>query len=199
MVARKPRPWKTPRLLMRDRNAGAVYLALQYMAKGARQIGTTRERIADICGLSLHRVGSAIQTLHEAHWINRTYGRNGTTAWYRITLPVVGPGAVARQTYHRERGKVLEKTPQGNERCGIENVPHPLTGIGGTQSPPCPPNGEAGTDPPTHAPHAKPKDSIAAGSSDAPAPEEPLIPTADIMTGKWPPPPDDTRKGVANE
>jgi len=44
-------PWPLDRLLAANRNALTVYATLRWLAGDVRKLGTTRARIADVCGL----------------------------------------------------------------------------------------------------------------------------------------------------
>ena len=96
------RPIQLPGLLKRDRNAVTVYFSLRWMAGGSRQLNTTRQRIADVCGLSPKRITAAMTALHEAGWLIRRYGRNGKRAWYRLVLRGFGLFPEGRKTTFRD-------------------------------------------------------------------------------------------------
>jgi hypothetical protein len=126
-----------PELLASDRNAGTVFLVVVVLAGGKRQVSTTRTRIAELCGLSLRRIGTAVNALHEAGWIWRTYGRHGVKTWFRIMLPKIDLSPVVSKTTHRARKpprvpvvrkathsaarSVSQNDTQGRVPCGIEN------------------------------------------------------------------------------
>jgi hypothetical protein len=129
---KRPRPLPMPALLAANRNAATVFLAVVWLANGRRQLGTTRARIREACGLSERCIGAALDALHEGGWLVRRYSRKGHRTWFRLTLPsaVVDFGAVVRKAHHRERRKVSKNVPQGTERCGTKNIPHSRKGVG---------------------------------------------------------------------
>lgn len=157
--SRKPKPWKLDRLLAECRHAGAVYLAVRWLAGDRRQFSPNRATIAAVCGLSERTVGKAITTLHDAGWIHRAYGREGSARrWYRLSwsqselFPMVrktdrrervtrpgtrqGNSPTVRKTDHREASWVSQNVPKGTVPYGAPNVPTPLKGSGVPTAPP---------------------------------------------------------------
>lgn len=138
---RRSTPWAIPKLLAANRNALTVYAVLRFLAGDSRRYSTTRQRIADVCGLSLRAIGFAVQALNEAGWLTLNYGRQGIKTWYRLTFPVVGFLPVVRKTYHSKRKSVSKNIPQQTVCCGTKNIPHPRKGVGATRPAPTPTGG----------------------------------------------------------
>jgi len=126
----KRRPWPLPRLLAANHNTITVYAALRWLSGEKRQLNTTRQRIAEVCGLHEDTITAAIRTLADAHWIALNYGRAGHRIWYRLSFPVAGFFPVAVQTGLRDGSSGGQNRPQGTVPCGRSNRPHPLKGIG---------------------------------------------------------------------
>ena len=144
---RRRHPWALPKLLAGNRNALTVYGTLRWLSGESRRYATTRQRIADVCGLSLRSIGEAVQALDEAGWLTVNYGRQGLKSWYRLTFPVVGFFPVVRKTYHSKPKSVSKNIPQQTVCCGTKNIPHTLKGIGACTAPPLTPTGGAACTP----------------------------------------------------
>jgi len=78
--------WPLPKLLATCRHAGAVALALAWLAQGGRQVNTTRKTIREVCGLSEKLITAGIHSLKRAGWIRVAYGFYRSRTWYRIVL-----------------------------------------------------------------------------------------------------------------
>lgn len=86
----KGRAWPLPKLLAANRNTMTVYAALRWQSGEHRQLNTTRDRIAKVCGLHRETITDAIQALNQSGWVSVSYGRQGNRTWYRLTFPVRG-------------------------------------------------------------------------------------------------------------
>jgi hypothetical protein len=142
-LPRRSTPWALPKLLAANRNALTVYAVLRFLAGDSRRYATTRQRIADVCGLSLRSIGEAVQALDEAGWLTMNYGRQGLKSWYRLTFPVVGFFPVVRKTYHSKPKSVSKNIPQQTVCCVSKNSTHSLNGVGASYGPAPTPTGGA--------------------------------------------------------
>ena len=68
-------PWPLQALLERNRNAAAVYLALRWLAKGKKQVGTSREHIHRVTGFYKDTITVAMAALRDAGWIGLSLDR----------------------------------------------------------------------------------------------------------------------------
>jgi len=130
------RPWPLPKLLATNRNALTVYGVLKFIAGEARRCSATRQRIADVCGLSLRTIGDAVGVLNEARWLAVNYGRQGMKTWYRFTFPVVGFFPVVRKTTHSKGKSMSKNDTQQIVSCMSKNDTQSLKGL--VPAPPLP-------------------------------------------------------------
>ena len=152
------KPWPVPKLLEADRNAVTVFVTLQVLAKGKREVSTTRGRIKAVCGLSEKPISTAIKVLNEAGWITRNYGSDGRKTWFRIVLPasdlwgryrasgrkrkegkkrprcVSRPGEKTTVLHRTQDGRFSTVSPPTGERTGATRQPEShSTGPGATR------------------------------------------------------------------
>src|SRR5262249_20708585 len=103
-------PWPLPKLMKANRNAMTVFGALWWMAKGKRQLSTTRKSISKVSGIrDFERISTAMHALNDAGWLSLAYGCNGKRTWYRITIANFGhptwPGKAASRARRPCSGK----------------------------------------------------------------------------------------------
>ncbi len=127
---KRKRPWSLEKVLAANRNAITVYAALRWLAGDVRRLGTTRQRIAEVCGLYRDTISAALHALSEAGWLVLRYGRQGVRTWYRITFPVSGFFPVSPKTRASKRAATGKSPTQETVSCVGENPTHPLKGIG---------------------------------------------------------------------
>jgi len=144
--------WPLPKLLEHNRNAGTVFGAILHLAGDRRRLGATRARIRAVCGLCERKIGKAVETLHEAGWLTRTYSgdvREGRKSWYRILLPSAHLHLWYRKSTTGKRDSGPKKYHRKSVSCGIEKVPHTHKGIRAVPADALMPTGRASS--PAHA------------------------------------------------
>ena len=121
MPPKRRRALSLPELLATNKHAVTVYFVLVHLADGGRQFSPSRNDIATIYPVSVKTVGRAIEALHDAAWINRAYGREGTRTWYRITLIKKGPELHLPGGTQRPTGRTRRVRPKKNP-CGTSET-----------------------------------------------------------------------------
>jgi hypothetical protein len=131
---REHAPWPLRKLLETNRNAVTVFGVLLHLAEGRRRFGATRRRIRNVCGLSERVIGAAINTLHEAEWITRTYAsdtHNGRRSWFRIVLRNRSRNLWYEKRHTGHESTRRKTTHRKDVSCGTKNVPQPHKGLKG--------------------------------------------------------------------